>query len=346
MLRHLKRQFNSSANGKNCYFLAVKPNGKTTMEGVILCPAFLPVEKRTGFPGGKTFMKLLTATVISLSLLASASAQANQAGTASESGAAPSASVQDSQTIIITPSGSQPSRKGPAENFTGSVRVDPLFQANAPARTSGSLVTFESGARSNWHTHPLGQVLIVTAGTGRVQRWGDPVDEIRQGDVVWIPPGQKHWHGAAPNSSMAHIAISEALDGRAVEWMEKVSDAQYGAPLRAQGTAAPAPGGQPRPSQRAIGDFAPKLAELTDDVLYGDVWERPQLSKRDRSLVTVAALIAMNRPDQLRSHLVRARENGVTQEELIETITHLAFYAGWPNAVTAISVAKEVFENK
>lgn len=272
-------------------------------------------------------MKLLAAMVMSLSLLASASAQ-------------------DSQTIKITRSGSQPSRQGPAENFTGSVRVDPLFQANAPARTSGSLVTFELGARTAWHTHPLGQVLIVTAGTGRVQRWGDPVDEIRQGDVVWIPPGQKHWHGAAPNSSMAHIAIVEMLDGKSVEWMEKVSDAQYSAPLRAQGPATPAPGAQPRPSQNAIGDFSPKLAQLTDDILYGDVWERPQLSKRDRSLVTVASLIAMNRPDQLRSHLVRARENGLTQEELIETITHLAFYAGWPNAVTAIAVAKEVFKEK
>ena len=272
-------------------------------------------------------MKQLIATLISLSLLASASAQ-------------------DAQSIKIARRGTQPSRQGPAENFTGSVRVDPLFQASAPARTSGSLVTFEPGARSNWHTHPLGQVLIVTAGTGRVQRWGDPVDEIRQGDVVWIPPGQKHWHGAAPDSSMAHIAVSEALDGKAVDWMEKVTDAQYGAPLRAQGSATPAPGAQARPSQRAIGDFAPKLAELTDDVLYGDVWERLQLSKRDRSLVTVSALIALNRPDQLRSHLIRARENGVTREELIETITHLAFYAGWPNAVTAIAVAKEVFEKK
>jgi len=107
-----------------------------------------------------------------------------------------------------------------------------------------------------------------------------------------------------------------------------------------------APDEQPRPSQGAIGDFAPKLAELTDDVLYGDVWERPELSKRDRSLVTVAALIALNRPEQLRSHLMRARENGVTQEELTETITHLAFYCGWPNAVNAINVAKEVFEKK
>jgi 4-carboxymuconolactone decarboxylase len=192
----------------------------------------------------------------------------------------------------------------------------------------------------------LGQVLIVTEGVGRVQRWGDPVDEIHQWDVVWIPPGQKHWHGAAPNSSLTHIAIVEMRDGKTVDWMEKVSDAQYRAPVRAEGPATPTTVAEPRPSQRAIGDFAPKLAEITDDVLYGDIWERPQLSKRDRSIVTVAALIAMNRPDQLRSHLVKARENGVTQDELIETITQLAFYAGWPNAVTAIAVAREVFEKK
>jgi 4-carboxymuconolactone decarboxylase len=208
------------------------------------------------------------------------------------------------------------------------------------------LVTFEPGARTAWHTHPLGQVLIVTAGVGRVQRWGDPVDEIRKGDVVWIPAGQKHWHGAATNSSMSHIAIVEALDGKSVEWMEQVSDSQYIATVRDGLSTTNATDSQPRPSQRAIGDFAPKLAELTDRVLYADVWERSELSKRDRSLVTVAALIALNRPDQLRSHLTRARDNGVTQEELIETITHLAFYSGWPNAVTAVGVAKEVFEKK
>ncbi|RKH05518.1 cupin domain-containing protein [Corallococcus carmarthensis] len=130
--------------------------------------------------------------------------------------------------MSITRGGSQPSRKGPAENFTGSVRVDPLFQANAPARTAGAYVTFEPGARSAWHSHPLGQTLIVTAGSGRVQRWGGPVQEIRQGDVIWTPPGQKHWHGASPTTAMTHLAIQEQLDGKAVEWMEKVSDAQYG----------------------------------------------------------------------------------------------------------------------
>jgi 4-carboxymuconolactone decarboxylase len=275
-------------------------------------------------------MRILAAIAISFCMLASG---------------AHSQTSKDQGAIRIMRSGSQPSRQGPTENFTGSVRVDPLFQANAPARTSGSLVTFDAGARTAWHTHPLGQILIVTAGTGRVQRWGDPVEDIRRGDVVWIPPGQKHWHGAAPNSSMAHIAIVEQLDGKSVEWMEKVSDAQYRAPLSGQEASIDA-SAKPRPSQGPIGDFAPKLAELTDDVLYGDVWERPQLSKRDRSLVTVAALIALNRPEQLRSHLIRARENGVTQEELIETITHLAFYAGWPNAVSAINVAREVFEKK
>ncbi|MBN3874956.1 carboxymuconolactone decarboxylase family protein [Nostoc sp. JL23] len=128
---------------------------------------------------------------------------------------------------------------------------------------------------------------------------------------------------------------------------------QYNAPVQAQRSASSVPARsvpgvsvQPTPAQTAIGDIAPKLVELTDNVLFGDVWERTELSKRDRSLVTVSALIAMNRPDQLRSHLALARENGVTQDELIETITHLAFYAGWPNAVTAISVAKEVFEKK
>jgi 4-carboxymuconolactone decarboxylase len=273
-------------------------------------------------------MKMLAATAITLALFSPAFAQ-----------------TQGSQSIRITRSGSQPPQQAPAENFTGSARVEPLFPANVPARAAGARVLFEPGARTGWHSHPLGQVLIVTAGTGRVQRWGDPVEEIRQGDVVWTPPGQKHWHGAAPNSSMTHIAITEELDGKRVEWMEKVSDAEYRAPLRAQGSAS-GPGAQPRPSQAAMGDFAPKLAEITDNVLYGDIWERPQLSKRDRSLVTVAALIAMNRPDQLRSHFTRARANGVTHEELIETITHLAFYAGWPNAVTAIAVAREVFEKK
>jgi len=136
-------------------------------------------------------------------------------------------SSQTEQRISITRSGTQPPSQGSAAYFTGSVRIDTLFKANDSARISGGRVTFEPGARTAWHIHTLGQTLIVTAGTGRVQRWGDPVEEIRQGDVVSIPPGQKHWHGAAPDSAMTHIAIAEQLDGKSVEWLEKVSDEQY-----------------------------------------------------------------------------------------------------------------------
>jgi len=127
----------------------------------------------------------------------------------------------------IKRSGSQPSTEGSAEYFTGSVRLDPLFRAPEPARVAGSSVTFEPGARTAWHTHPLGQTLIVTAGCGRAQRWGGPVEEIRPGDVVWFAPGEKHWHGAAATTAMTHVAIHEQLDGEAVRWLEHVSDEQY-----------------------------------------------------------------------------------------------------------------------
>jgi quercetin dioxygenase-like cupin family protein len=127
----------------------------------------------------------------------------------------------------IKRNGSQPCRQGPVEWFTGTVRIDPLFQATEPARAVGASVAFEPGARTAWHTHPLGQTLIVTAGCGRAQRWGGPIEEIRPGDVIWFSPGEKHWHGAAPTTAMTHIAIQEQLDGKAVEWMEKVSDEQY-----------------------------------------------------------------------------------------------------------------------
>jgi len=127
----------------------------------------------------------------------------------------------------IKRSGSQPSGKGPAEHFTGTVRIDPLFRANDPARALGASVTFEPGARTAWHSHPLGQTLIVTTGRGRVQRWGGPIEDIRPGDVIWFAPGEKQWHGAAPNTAMTHIAIQEKLDGQTVDWMEKVSDEQY-----------------------------------------------------------------------------------------------------------------------
>jgi quercetin dioxygenase-like cupin family protein len=128
--------------------------------------------------------------------------------------------------------GSRPSGKGPGDYFTGSVRIDPLFEAADPGRAVGASVTFEPGARTAWHTHPLGQTLIVVAGCGWTQRWGGPVEEIHPGDVVWIPAGEKHWHGATAANGMTHIAVQEKLGGKVVEWMEKVSDEQYGGSVR------------------------------------------------------------------------------------------------------------------
>ncbi|MGA3182624.1 MAG: cupin domain-containing protein [Verrucomicrobiota bacterium] len=127
----------------------------------------------------------------------------------------------------IKRNGSQPSGTGPADYFTGTVRIDSPFKGSAPARVGGAVVTFEPCARTAWHTHPLGQTLIVTAGCGSAQRWGGPIEEIRPGDVVWFEPGEKHWHGATATTAMTHIAIAEALDGQVVDWMEKVSDDQY-----------------------------------------------------------------------------------------------------------------------
>ncbi len=135
--------------------------------------------------------------------------------------------AQSSQDVVVQRAGSLPPSIGAARNFTGSVRVDGRFQGSAPARISGGTVTFESGARTAWHTHPLGQTLIVTAGVGLVQHWDGPIQEIRPGDTVWIPPEVKHWHGASATTGMTHVAITEALDGKTVEWLEHVSDAQY-----------------------------------------------------------------------------------------------------------------------
>lgn len=258
---------------------------------------------------------------------------------ASSWGAKPPATTNsgDASSVLasISPEASRALSKGPEDRFTGNVRIAYLFPANAPARATGGQVMFDAGARTAWHAHPLGQTLIVTAGAGRVQFWGGPIQEIRPGDVVWIPPSQKHWHGAAPATPMTHIAIQEQVDGQTAEWFEKVADEQYGIVA----TAAPDKNSR---AQQLFGEIAPKFAELTDNVLYADVWERQGLSKRDRSLITVSALIAMNRPDQLRSHLGLARQNGLTREELAEAITHLAFYSGWPSSVTAATIAKEV----
>ena len=249
--------------------------------------------------------------------------------------------VTEAQTIAITRGGSRPLQPAPAENFTGGVRVEALFEALDPSHASGGSVTFEPGARTAWHSHPRGQILIVTAGTGGVQRWGDPVEEIRSGDVVRIPAGEKHWHGASPHASMTHIAITEHRDGARVRWMEKVSDEQYNAAPQPQ--PAVQQQGTTRPSGELQQRIAPGLAALTDDVLFGDVWRRPELSPRDRSLVTISVLIATGKPAQLAGHLGRALDNGVQPREASGLLAHLAVYCGWPSTVSALGVYEEVY---
>jgi 4-carboxymuconolactone decarboxylase len=210
-------------------------------------------------------MKVISATLIALTLVVTAPARAYQGDGDSGAGAKAKTQGQQANIMTIQRRGTLQAQAGPAANFTGTVRVEPLFSANAPSRTYGARVTFEAGARSNWHTHPLGQTLIVTAGVGRVQQWGEEVQEIREGDVVWTPPGVKHWHGASPTTSMTHLAIQETDPKKAVQWMEKVTDAEYGAGVARQSASTTAD--QPKPSQKAIGNFAPKFAQLTDDVL-------------------------------------------------------------------------------
>jgi 4-carboxymuconolactone decarboxylase len=280
----------------------------------------------------------VTATITAMSLLAAASVGA--------------------QSLVITHAGLRPVRPAPPQTFTGSAQVEMLFEAIDPSHASGGSVTFEAGARTAWHTHPRGQILIITAGVGRVQRWGDPIEEVRAGDVVRNPAGQKHWHGASPRSSMTHIAISEQRDGSVVQWMEKVTDEQYGAPPasaertptssqpeRASATE-PQTGTQPgggRPSGPLQQRLSPGMAALTDDVLYGDVWRRPELSPRDRSLVTITLLIATSKTAPLAGHLGRALDNGVLPGEASGLLAHMAVYAGWPSAVAALDIYDQVY---
>jgi 4-carboxymuconolactone decarboxylase len=242
------------------------------------------------------------------------------------------------QTLVITRVGSRAVEQAPQANFTGDVHIERLFEAAAPFQSSGAFVTFAPGARTAWHSHPAGQILVVTAGVGRVQLWGQAIQEIRTGDVVTIPPGVKHWHGASPQTSMTHLGITEVRDGVAVRWMEKVTDEQYSGdmPASAQNSA--------RPSGELQQRIAPGLATLTDDVLYGDVWPRPELSPRDRSLVTISVLIATGKTAQLTGHLTRALTNGVTPREASALLAHLAIYCGWPNAVSALEVYDQVYK--
>ena len=242
----------------------------------------------------------------------------------------------EAQSLVLSRGGSRTVQAAPPDHFTGPVRVEMLFEALDVSDASGGYVTFEPGARTAWHSHPGGQILVVTAGVGRVQRWGGPIEAIRAGDVVRIPAGQKHWHGASPEAPMTHLAVTRQRDGTAVAWMEKVSDAQYDAAAGpAQGEARPS-----GPRQQAL---APGLAALTDDVLYGDVWRRPDLSPRDRSLVTLAVLIATGKTAQLAGHLTRGLDNGIQPAEASGLLAHLAIYTGWPNAVSALEIYEQVY---
>jgi 4-carboxymuconolactone decarboxylase len=263
----------------------------------------------------------------------------------------------------------QPSGKGPAERFTGEVWVDPIAQPRPlPHRMTAALVRFAPGSRTAWHVHALGQTLRVTDGIALVQARGAEAVAVHAGETVYTPPGEWHWHGATDDTFMTHLALSETPDeeGPAVTWGDHVTDTEYQAAhqalpgrehpqLRLQPAANLNPQitntlperkmtmTEPTPAQRAVGDFAPKLVELTDNVLFGDVWERTELPKRDRSLITVASLVTSGSVEQLVGHLRRAKDNGLTEAELKEAIIHLAFYAGWPKAMSAIQVAKRVF---
>jgi 4-carboxymuconolactone decarboxylase len=260
----------------------------------------------------------------------------------------------EAQPLVVSRSGSRPVNSASAPNFTGRVRVEPLFEPLAPSDASGGTVTFEPGARTAWHSHPRGQILIVTEGIGRVQSWGGPIEEVRAGDVVRIPAGAKHWHGASPQSAMTHVAVTEQLAGSRVQWMEPVNDDQYNGPIaqpaaqrQAQpASAPPSSNRQPdagRPSGQVQPRIAPGLATLTDDVLFGDVWQRPELSPRDRSLVTISVLIATGKSAVLAGHLGRALDNGVPPSEASGLLAHLAVYCGWPSAVSALDVYDQVY---
>jgi 4-carboxymuconolactone decarboxylase len=275
----------------------------------------------------ETRMTRITVSIAALSLLAAASVSG--------------------QSLVISRAGSRAVQPAAPQNFTGSVQVETLFEAVDPSHASGGTVTFAAGARTAWHTHPRGQILVITAGVGRVQRWGDPIEEVRAGDVVRIPAGQKHWHGASPTSAMTHLAVTEHQDGTRVEWMEPVSDEQYHAAVRAEQGAPPqsrpAPG---RPSGEVQPRVAPGMAALTDDVLFGDVWRRPELSPRDRSLVTITVLIATGKAAVLSGHLNRALDNGVLPSEASGVLAHLAVYAGWPSAVAALEAYDQVYATR
>lgn len=238
----------------------------------------------------------------------------------------------------ITRVGDTPASAGPAAFFTGQAQVQQVLGARDPSRLSAGYVMFQPGARSAWHTHPAGQLLVIVAGTGWVQEAGKPRQTVHAGDMVWTPPGVRHWHGATSTTAMTQLSIQETVDGKNVDWQDKVSDAQF----RSAQQGAPVDD-VTAPSMDELKSASPALAAYTESTVLGDLWHRPGLSPRDRSVVTVAALIARNQLNEMPFHFRRALDNGVTPGELSEIITHLAFYAGWPNATAAAGIARTVF---
>lgn len=203
-------------------------------------------------------------------------------------------------------------------------------------------VTFEPGCRNNWHIHHKGgQILLCTAGRGYYQEWGKPAQEMNPGDVINIAPEVKHWHGAAPDSWFSHLAVDVPAEGSSNEWLEPVKEEEY-SKLNKETDYEKVTAGRD-----ALGDFAPKFAELNDDVLFGEVWSREdKLPARDRSIVTVTALMASGVLDSsLAFHIGEAKKNGITKEEMAEILTHAAFYAGWPKAWAAFRMAKEIYQD-
>jgi 4-carboxymuconolactone decarboxylase len=213
--------------------------------------------------------------------------------------------------LKITRHGAQPATQGPAENFTGSVRVESRFAAEAPARAGGGLVTFEPGARTAWHTHPLGQTLIVTQGIGLVQIWGQAAQEIRPGDIVVIPPGAKHWHGATPANGMAHYAIAEQLDGKTVDWLEHVTQAQYS-------------------TQKATESHPKATAD--------------GLSARQQAIPPIAAFMSAGDMPRLSSALNQGLDAGLTVSEAKELLVQLYAYVGFPRSLNALGELMKVVE--
>ncbi|HEX8593869.1 MAG TPA: cupin domain-containing protein [Pseudomonas sp.] len=215
------------------------------------------------------------------------------------------ATAETNDEVRISRAGAQPSIQGAAENFTGAVQVDGLFKAELPARVSGGTVTFEPGARTAWHTHPLGQTLVVTAGVGYVQQQGGPRQEIRTGDIVWIPPHVRHWHGATPTTGMTHVAIAEAEDGKTVTWAEQVSDTEY-----ANGSAEP---------------ILPDTPPASDT-----------LSPRQQAIALIAAAMAVSDMPKLNAAIDQGLDDGLTVSEIREVLVQLYAYVGFPRSLNAL----------